>query len=48
MDKLFITADELLKDSFKLAWMIFESGFKRDAHTSQQQEGKHNIPRSKK
>ena len=28
MDKLFITADELLKDSFKLAWMIFESGFK--------------------
>lgn len=28
MDKLFITADELLKDSFKLAWMIFESGFR--------------------
>ena len=28
MDKLFISADELLKDSFKLAWMIFESGFR--------------------
>ena len=30
MEKLFISADELLKDSFKLAWIIFESGFKPD------------------
>ena len=28
MDKLFIAADELLKDSFKLAWQIYESGYK--------------------
>ena len=28
MDKLFIAADELLKDSFNLAWKIYESGYK--------------------
>ena len=26
MDKLFIQADELLSDSFKLAWKVYESG----------------------
>ena len=28
MDKLFIKADELLSDSFKLAWKVFESGYR--------------------
>ena len=28
MDKLFINSDDLLKDSFQLAWNVFESGFK--------------------
>ena len=28
MDKLFIQADELLRDSFKLAWQVFESGYR--------------------
>ena len=28
MDKLFINSDDLLKDSFQLAWNIYESGFK--------------------
>jgi hypoxanthine phosphoribosyltransferase len=28
MDKLFIQADELLSDSFKLAWKVFESGYR--------------------
>ena len=28
MEKHFIQADQLLKDSFNLAWKIFESGFK--------------------
>ena len=28
MDKLFIQADELLSDSFKLAWQVFESGYR--------------------
>ena len=28
MDKLFIQADELLKDSFKLAWQVYESGYR--------------------
>ena len=28
MDKLFIQADELLSDSFKLAWQIYESGYR--------------------
>ena len=28
MDKLFINSDELLKDSFQLAWKVYESGFK--------------------
>jgi len=28
MEKLFIQADELLKDSFKLAWQVFESGYR--------------------
>ena len=27
MDKLFINSDDLLKDSFQLAWNIYESGF---------------------
>ena len=28
MEKHFIQADQLLKDSYNLAWKIFESGFK--------------------
>ena len=28
MEKLFINANELLKDSFHLAWKVFESGYK--------------------
>ena len=28
MDKLFIQADELLTDSFKLAWKVYESGYR--------------------
>jgi hypoxanthine phosphoribosyltransferase len=28
MDKLFIKPDELLSDSFKLAWQVFESGYR--------------------
>ena len=28
MEKLFINANELLKDSFNLAWKVFESGYK--------------------
>jgi len=28
MEKLFIQADELLSDSFKLAWQVFESGYR--------------------
>lgn len=28
MDKLFIKSDSLLKDSFQLAWNIYQSGFK--------------------
>ena len=28
MDKLFIKSEDLLKDSFKLAWNVYESGFK--------------------
>jgi hypoxanthine phosphoribosyltransferase len=28
MDKLFIQADELLRDSFKLAWKVYESGYR--------------------
>ena len=28
MDKLFIQADELLQDSFKLAWQVYESGYR--------------------
>ena len=27
MDKLFIKSDDLLKDSFNLAWSVYESGF---------------------
>ena len=27
MDKLYIKSEELLKDSFKLAWNVYESGF---------------------
>ena len=30
MKKHFIQADQLLEDSFNLAWKIFESGFKPD------------------
>ena len=30
MEKHFIQADQLLKDSYNLAWKIFESGFKPD------------------
>ena len=30
MKKHFIQADQLLKDSFNLAWKIYESGFKPD------------------
>jgi len=28
MDKLFIQADELLRDSFNLAWQVYESGYR--------------------
>ena len=28
MDKLFIKADKLLEDSFKLAWEVYESGYR--------------------
>ena len=28
MDKLFINAEQLLEDSFELAWKIYESGFR--------------------
>ncbi|MDA9660086.1 phosphoribosyltransferase family protein [Pseudomonadota bacterium] len=28
MDKLFIQSEELLKDSFNLAWQVFESGYR--------------------
>ena len=28
MDKLFIQSDELLRDSFKLAWQVYESGYR--------------------
>ena len=28
MDKLFIQADELLRDSFKLAWQVYQSGYR--------------------
>ena len=28
MDKLFIQADELLRDSFQLAWQVYESGYR--------------------
>ena len=28
MDKLFIQADKLLSDSFKLAWQVYESGYR--------------------
>ena len=27
MDKLYIKSEDLLKDSFKLAWNVYESGF---------------------
>ncbi|MDC3114046.1 hypoxanthine phosphoribosyltransferase, partial [Gammaproteobacteria bacterium] len=27
MDKLFIKSEDLLKDSFELAWNVYESGF---------------------
>ena len=27
MDKLFIKSEDLLKDSFKLAWNVYKSGF---------------------
>ena len=27
MDKLYIKSEDLLKDSFKLAWSVYESGF---------------------
>ena len=30
MKKTFIQADELLKDSFELAWQVYESGYKPD------------------
>ena len=30
MDKLFIQADQLLRDSFKLAWEVYESGYRPD------------------
>ncbi|MDA7786739.1 phosphoribosyltransferase family protein [Gammaproteobacteria bacterium] len=30
MKKTFIQADELLKDSFKLAWQVYESGYRPD------------------
>ena len=28
MEKLFIDSNQLLKDSFKIAWNVFESGFR--------------------
>jgi hypoxanthine phosphoribosyltransferase len=28
MEKLFIQSSELLKDSYRLAWKVFESGYK--------------------
>jgi hypoxanthine phosphoribosyltransferase len=28
MDKLFIKSEDLLSDAFKLAWKVFESGYK--------------------
>ena len=28
MDKLFIQPAELLEDSFKLAWQVYESGYR--------------------
>jgi len=28
MDKLFIQAEDLLRDSFKLAWQVYESGYR--------------------
>ena len=28
MEKHYIKADELLEDSFKLAWNVFESGYR--------------------
>jgi len=28
MEKTFIKADQLLKDSYELAWKVFESGFR--------------------
>ena len=30
MKKTFIQADELLKDSFELAWQVYESGYRPD------------------
>ena len=30
MDKLYIQADKLLEDSYRLAWQVFESGFQPD------------------
>ena len=27
MDKLYIKSEDLLRDSFKLAWNVYESGF---------------------
>ena len=30
MDKLFIQSEELLKDSFNLAWQVYESGYRPD------------------
>ena len=30
MTKTFIQADQLLEDSFKLAWKVYESGFRPD------------------
>ena len=30
MDKNFIQAQELLEDSFKLAWQVYESGLRPD------------------
>jgi len=30
MEKLYIQADQLLKDSYQLAWQVFESGFRPD------------------
>ena len=28
MEKLFISSNQLLEDSFKLAWKVYESGFR--------------------